>query len=47
MNTMRKVGLALVTAVLGVGLLGISAPANAYVDTNWPCAGCVKAPHHP
>jgi len=47
MNTMRKVGLALVTAVLGVGLLGVSAPAHAYVDTNWPCAGCAKAPHHP
>jgi hypothetical protein len=46
MNTMRKVGLALVTAVLGVGVLGISAPAHAY-DTNWPCAACAKAPHHP
>ena len=47
MNTMRKVGLALVTAVLGVGVLGLSAPAHAQQDTNWPCAGCVKAPHHP
>jgi len=46
MNTMRKVGLALVTAVLGVGVLGLSAPAHA-MDTNWPCAGCAKAPHHP
>jgi hypothetical protein len=45
MNTMRKVGLALVTAVLGVGVLGLSTPAHAYGDTNWPCAGCVKATH--
>jgi hypothetical protein len=42
MTTMRKVGLALVTAVLGVGVLGLSTPAQAY-DTNWPCSGCAKA----
>jgi hypothetical protein len=47
MNTMRKVGLALVTAVLGVGVLGLSTPAQAMQDTNWPCAGCLRAPHHP
>jgi hypothetical protein len=47
MNTMRKVGLALVTALLGVGVLGLSTPAHAMGDTNWPCAGCAKAPHHP
>ncbi|MBO0844389.1 MAG: hypothetical protein J2P22_03105 [Nocardioides sp.] len=46
MNTMRKVGLALVSALLGVGLLGLSAPAHA-IDTNWPCAGCAKAPRLP
>ena len=33
MNIARKVALALVTATLSVGLLGISAPAHA--DINW------------
>jgi hypothetical protein len=46
MKTMRKVALTLVTAVLSVGALGITAPAHA-IDTNWPCAGCVRsAPHN-
>ena len=47
MDTMRKLGLALVTAVLGVGALGLTAPAHAVQDTNWPCAGCIRAPHNP
>jgi hypothetical protein len=47
MNTMRKVGLGLVTAVLGIGLLGISTPAHANGDTNWPCSGCAKASTRP
>jgi hypothetical protein len=34
MNVTRKVALALVTATLSFGLLGISAPAHA--DTGWP-----------
>ncbi len=42
MKTMRKVALTLATAVLGVGVVGITVPAHA-LDTNWPCAGCVKA----
>jgi hypothetical protein len=47
MKTMRKVALTLATAVLGVGALGITAPAHA-IDSNWPCAGCAKAtPHQP
>ena len=33
MNTARKVAIALVTATLSVGLLGISAPAHA--DVSW------------
>jgi hypothetical protein len=43
MNTMRKLALTLAAAVLGVGALGITAPAHA-LDTNWPCSGCAKAP---
>ena len=39
MNITRKVAIAIVTATLSVGLLGISAPAHA--DSGWPgrCAG--------
>jgi hypothetical protein len=44
MNMMRKVALAVAAAVVGVGMIGISAPAHAY-DTNWPCAGCARAGH--
>lgn len=33
MNVARKVALALVTATMSFGLLGISAPAHA--DTSW------------
>ncbi|MGC4113001.1 MAG: hypothetical protein QM747_21800 [Nocardioides sp.] len=46
MNTVRKIALTLAAAMLGVGLLAVSAPAQA-LDTNWPCAGCLQAPHHP
>ena len=45
MNLMRKAGLALVTAMLGVGALGITAPAHAY-DTQWPCSGCLRPGQH-
>jgi hypothetical protein len=45
MNMMRKAALALVAAVLGVGALSISAPAQAYGDTNWPCSGCLQSGH--
>jgi hypothetical protein len=38
MNIARKVAIALVTATLSVGLLGISAPAHA--DSSWGrCSG--------
>jgi hypothetical protein len=43
MNTMRKAALALVAAMLGVGAIGISAPAHA--DTNWPCSACLRVGH--
>jgi hypothetical protein len=46
MKTMRKVALTLAAALLSVGALGITAPAHA-LDSNWPCAGCLKAPAHP
>jgi hypothetical protein len=42
MKTMRKAALTLAAAILGVGAIGITAPAHA-LDTNWPCAGCAKA----
>jgi hypothetical protein len=47
MKTMRKAALTLAAAILGVGAVGITAPAHA-LDTNWPCAGCAKAgpPRH-
>ena len=43
MKMMRKVALTLAAAVLGVGVIGITAPAQA-MDTNWPCQGCLRAP---
>jgi hypothetical protein len=42
MKLIRKAGLALVAALLGVGAAGFAAPAHAY-DTNWPCAACLTA----
>ena len=42
-NKMRKVGLMVVTAMLSVGVLGISAPAHA--DTTWYCPTCLRAGH--
>ena len=38
---MRKVGLAVVTTLLSIGVLGISAPAHA--DTTWGCKTCLRA----
>ena len=40
MNIARKVAIALVTATLSVGLLGISAPAHA--DTSWGRSGATS-----
>ena len=39
MTNLRKVGLALITALLGVGALGVTAPAHA-LDTGWGCPAC-------
>ena len=39
MNNLRKVGLAVITAMLSIGALGITAPAHA-VDTSWGCPTC-------
>jgi hypothetical protein len=38
MNIARKVAIALVSATLSVGLLGISAPAHA--DSGWGAGRC-------
>jgi hypothetical protein len=40
MNKMRKIGLMVATAVLGAGVIGISAPAQA--DTTWGCPTCLR-----
>jgi hypothetical protein len=45
MRKLRSVGLLLVTSVMSVGLLGITAPAHA--DTTWACPTCLAAPHYP
>ena len=44
MNTMRKVGLMVVTAVLSVGVIGVAAPAHA--DTTWGCPTCIRPAGH-
>ena len=41
MTNLRKVGLAVVTAVLSIGVVSISAPAHA--DTTWGCKTCLRA----
>jgi hypothetical protein len=41
MDNLRKVGLAVVTAVLSIGVVSISAPAHA--DTTWGCKTCLRA----
>lgn len=42
MKNLRKIGLGIVTALLTVGALGLTAPAHA--DTGWPCPTCKT--HH-
>lgn len=42
MNRIRKAGLVLVTTLLSVGALGLTAPA-AHADFSWGCKGCVVA----
>jgi hypothetical protein len=44
MKNLRKIGLAVVTALLSVGVLGITAPAHAY-DTGWGCPACKTTTH--
>jgi hypothetical protein len=41
MKNLRKVGLTVVTAVLSIGVVSISAPAHA--DTTWGCKTCLRA----
>ncbi|WP_281385830.1 hypothetical protein [Nocardioides luti] len=41
MNIGRKVAIALAATGLSLGLLGISAPAQA-LDSSWGCGGCVR-----
>jgi hypothetical protein len=41
---MRTIGLLLVTTVMSLGALGITAPAHA--DTTWYCPTCLSTPHH-
>ena len=42
MSTMGAIGLLLVTMVMSLGTLGITAPAHA--DTSWYCPTCLSAP---
>ena len=43
MRITRKVAVVLATAGLSLGLVGITAPAQA--DTSWGCGGyCLRAP---
>ena len=39
MKKARKVSILLATTAMSLGLLGISAPAQA--DTSWGCPGCI------
>ena len=41
---MRKLGLAVVTAVLSIGVVGMAAPAHA--DTTWGCKTCIRVGGH-
>jgi hypothetical protein len=40
MKNVRKAGLVVVTAVLSIGVVGMSAPAHA--DTTWGCRTCLR-----
>jgi hypothetical protein len=42
MRKMRAIGLLLVTTVMTLGTLGITAPAHA--DTSWYCPTCLSGP---
>ncbi|MBA8805497.1 hypothetical protein FB382_003788 [Nocardioides ginsengisegetis] len=41
MNIARKVAIALAATGISLGLLGITAPAQA-MDTSWGCGGCIS-----
>ena len=40
-TSLRKIGMVIASAVLGIGVVGITAPAHA--DTTWGCPGCMRA----
>jgi hypothetical protein len=40
MKNVRKAGLVVVTAVLSISVVGMSAPAHA--DTTWGCRTCLR-----
>jgi len=42
MNLARKVAITLAATGLSLGLLGMTAPAQA-MDTSWGCGGCISA----
>ena len=43
MTFLRKAAILVATAVMTIGLAGVSSPANA-ADTGWDCPGCRNAP---
>lgn len=44
MKFTRKIALAAVSGLLGLGLVAVNAPAASAYDTSWGCPGCFKAP---
>ncbi len=39
MNLARKIGITVAATALSLGLLGVSAPAQAVKDSSWGCGG--------
>ena len=39
MNLARKIGITVAATALSLGLLGVSAPAQAVRDSSWGCGG--------
>lgn len=39
MKILRKVGITFAATAVSFGLLGVSAPAHALVDSSWGCGG--------
>jgi hypothetical protein len=46
MTFLRKAAIVVATAVLTIGLAGVSSPAVA-ADTGWDCPGCKRALSNP